>query len=79
MALLSKTMSPRLAKGTYNCGLLSTEAGTLARAVADVMITVVGGFGQMHLLNFTMLPVLLVAGGSTLVTLAKYKSLKTAL
>lgn len=79
MALLSKTMSPRLSKGTYNCGLLSTEAGTLARAISDIMITAMGGFGQRYLLNLTMLPALVVAGGTTVVTVLKYRSLKTAL
>ncbi|GAQ85466.1 major facilitator superfamily protein [Klebsormidium nitens] len=79
MALLSKTMSPRLSKGTYNCGLLSTEAGTLARAISDIMITAMGGFGQKYILNLTMLPTLVVASGTTIVTFLKYRSLKTAL
>ncbi|KAI5647311.1 hypothetical protein M9H77_33316 [Catharanthus roseus] len=35
LSLLSRVMSSRLSKGTYNGGLLSTEAGTLARVIAD--------------------------------------------
>ncbi|KAJ1428034.1 major facilitator superfamily domain-containing protein [Ochromonadaceae sp. CCMP2298] len=43
MALLAKLISPELAKGTFNSGLLATEAGTLGRVVGDVLITVFGG------------------------------------
>jgi hypothetical protein len=45
MALLAKLISPELAKGTFNSGLLATEAGTLGRVVGDVFITV---FGATH-------------------------------
>jgi hypothetical protein len=39
MSLLSKLVSPKLAKGTFNSALLATEAGTLGRVIGDVMIT----------------------------------------
>jgi hypothetical protein len=39
MSLLSKLVSPELARGTWNSGLLATEAGTFGRVVGDVMIT----------------------------------------
>ncbi|KAM3698585.1 hypothetical protein ACB098_06G199600 [Castanea mollissima] len=42
LSLLSRCMSSRLSRGTYNGGLLSTEAGTLARVVADGTITLSG-------------------------------------
>ncbi|KAG4952446.1 hypothetical protein JHK85_046313 [Glycine max] len=42
LSLLSRVMSSRLSRGTYNGGLLSTEAGTLARVVADATITLAG-------------------------------------
>ncbi|KAL9176079.1 hypothetical protein ABFS82_02G155700 [Erythranthe guttata] len=42
LSLLSRVMSSRLSKGTYNGGLLSTEAGTMARVMADGTITVAG-------------------------------------
>jgi Na+/melibiose symporter-like transporter len=45
MSLLSKLISPELAKGTFNSGLLATEAGTLGRVMGDMMITI---FGSMH-------------------------------
>ena len=35
-------MSLRLSRGTYNGGLLSTEAGTLERVVVDGTITLAG-------------------------------------
>lgn len=42
MSLLSKLISPDLAKGTFNSGLLATEAGTLGRVFGDMAITVFG-------------------------------------
>ncbi len=42
MSLLSKLISPDLAKGTFNSGLLATEAGTLGRVLGDMAITVFG-------------------------------------
>ncbi|KAJ6388735.1 hypothetical protein OIU77_027154 [Salix suchowensis] len=47
LSLLSRVMSSRLSRGTYNGGLLSTEAGTLARVVADGTITLAGYLGEM--------------------------------
>ncbi len=42
MSLLSKLISPELAKGTFNSGLLATEAGTFGRVVGDMAITIFG-------------------------------------
>ncbi|PHU00932.1 SPX domain-containing membrane protein [Capsicum chinense] len=56
LSLLSRVMSSRLSRGTYNGGLLSTEAGTIARVIADVTITLAGYLGQSRLLNVTLLP-----------------------
>ncbi|KAH0884248.1 hypothetical protein HID58_060344 [Brassica napus] len=53
---ISNMFEDRLSKGTYNRGLLSTEAGTLARVVADATITLGGYLGRNHLLNATLLP-----------------------
>ena len=39
MSLLSKVVSPELARGTFNSGLLATEAGTLGRVFGDCMLT----------------------------------------
>ncbi|XP_042459578.1 SPX domain-containing membrane protein OsI_21475-like isoform X1 [Zingiber officinale] len=75
LALLSQVMSSRLARGTYNGGLLSTEAGTLARVLADGTITLAGYLGESWLLNVTLLPSLLICVGSIAATLLTYNSL----
>ncbi|KAG6526484.1 hypothetical protein ZIOFF_016469 [Zingiber officinale] len=75
LALLSQVMSSRLARGTYNGGLLSTEAGTLARVVADGTITLAGYLGESWLLNVTLLPSLLICVGSIAATLLTYNSM----
>lgn len=75
MSLLAKMMSPRLSKGLFNCGFLSTEAGTIARALADGLITLVGRGGMGNLLNFTMLPTLVIVLGTLIYTWFGYYSL----
>jgi hypothetical protein len=72
---LSQAMSSRLSRGTYNGGLLSTEAGTLARVVADGTITLAGFLGQGALLNATLLPSLLIYVASIAATMSTYTSL----
>jgi hypothetical protein len=42
MCLLARVVSPALASSTFNSSLLSTEAGTLGRAVGDLLIAAVG-------------------------------------
>ncbi|KAJ0264809.1 SPX domain-containing membrane protein [Hirschfeldia incana] len=64
LSLLSRVMSSRLSRGTYNGGLLSTEAGTIARVIADATITVAGFLGQSMLLNVTLLPSLIICVAS---------------
>ncbi|KAH7438174.1 hypothetical protein KP509_04G003900 [Ceratopteris richardii] len=68
-------MSERLARGTYNNGLLSTEAGTLARVVADGTITLAGYLGTGLLLNVTLTPTLLIGILSLIATFYSYNSL----
>ncbi|XP_068635084.1 SPX domain-containing membrane protein At4g22990-like [Aristolochia californica] len=75
LSLLSRVMSSRLARGTYNGGLLSTEAGTLARVVADGTITLAGYFGEKNLLNITLIPSLIICVGSIAATCFTYNSL----
>ncbi|KMT12168.1 hypothetical protein BVRB_5g101160 [Beta vulgaris subsp. vulgaris] len=75
LSLLSRVMSSRLSRGTYNGGLLSTEAGTLARVVADATITLIGLMGQSRLLNLTLLPSLFICIGSIAATCYTYNSL----
>jgi MFS family permease len=53
MSLLSKTIPVSWSKGIFNVGLLATEAGTLGRAIGDVLLTIFGSAGLEHLLNRT--------------------------
>jgi len=75
LSLLSRVMSSRLSRGTYNGGLLSTEAGTLARVAADMTITAAGNLGQSRLLNVTLLPSLVICVSSIVATFCTYNSL----
>lgn len=75
LSLLSRVMSSRLSRGTYNGGLLSTEAGTLARVVADAAITLVGLLGESHLLNITLIPSLVICIVSIIATCCTYNTL----
>ncbi|ONK73330.1 uncharacterized protein A4U43_C04F29820 [Asparagus officinalis] len=75
LSLLSRVMSSRLARGTFNGGLLSTEAGTLARVIADGTITLAGYMGGDQLLNVTLLPALLICIASISATFFTYNSL----
>ncbi|KAL9231048.1 hypothetical protein vseg_006318 [Gypsophila vaccaria] len=75
LSLLSRVMSSRLSRGTYNGGLLSTEAGTLARVVADATITLIGLLGERSLLNLTLIPSFLICVGSIIATCCTYNTL----
>ncbi|XP_047337589.1 SPX domain-containing membrane protein At4g22990-like [Impatiens glandulifera] len=75
LSLLSRVMSSRLARGTYNGGLLSTEAGTIARVIADATITMAGYLGESRLLNVTLLPSLVICVASIVATCRTYNSL----
>ncbi|XP_020550310.1 SPX domain-containing membrane protein At4g22990 isoform X2 [Sesamum indicum] len=75
LSLLSRVMSSRLSRGTYNGGLLSTEAGTLARVIADATITLAGYLGQSRLLNITLIPSLVICIASIVATCCTYNSL----
>ncbi|WCJ26151.1 SPX domain-containing membrane protein At4g22990 [Euphorbia peplus] len=75
LSLLSRVMSSRLSRGTYNGGLLSTEAGTIARVIADGTITLAGYLGNSMLLNVTLLPSLLICIASIVATCFTYNSL----
>lgn len=73
--LCVQVMSPRLSRGVFNCGLLSTEAGTLARTLADGLITLAGRGGVDHLLNLSMLPTLALMAATTAYTAVGYYAL----
>ncbi|KAL3144746.1 hypothetical protein ABBQ38_001867 [Trebouxia sp. C0009 RCD-2024] len=44
MSLMSKIMHPSLARGTWNAGLMSTEAGTLGRLTGNLCLSIVSRF-----------------------------------
>ncbi|KAM5572628.1 SPX domain-containing membrane protein [Rosa sericea] len=75
LSLLSRVMSSRLSRGTYNGGLLSTEAGTIARVIADATITLAGYLGDSKLLNVTLIPSLVICVTSIVATCYTYNSL----
>ncbi|KAJ9680804.1 hypothetical protein PVL29_019962 [Vitis rotundifolia] len=75
LSLLSRVMSSRLSRGTYNGGLLSTEAGTLARVVADGTITLAGYLGEGMVLNVTLLTSLFICVSSIIATCFTYNTL----
>ncbi|GJN02004.1 hypothetical protein PR202_ga19314 [Eleusine coracana subsp. coracana] len=75
LSLLSRVMSSRLSRGTYNGGLLSTEAGTLARVIADATITAAGYLGTDLLINVTLLPPLVISIVSIVATFYTYNTL----
>ena len=51
MSLLSKTIPKSWARGTFNSGFLATEAGTLARSMGDVLISLAAVKGVAGMLN----------------------------
>jgi hypothetical protein len=58
MSLLSKTIPKSWAKGTFNAGFLATEAGTLARSIGDILISIAamkGVSGMLDRIFFEML------------------------
>lgn len=77
MSLLSKTIPKSFAKGTFNSGLLATEAGTLGRALGDIAIALIGIPGMQYVLNYTFFPLFVISVGTTLYTVYHYKSLVT--
>lgn len=59
MGLLSKTIPRSWAKGIFNTGFLATEAGTAARSVGDVWITLATqSAGVSGMMNAIFLPML---------------------
>jgi len=67
MSRLSKLVSPELAKGTFNSGLLATEAGTFGRVIGDLAITVTAVSidstdniaSSVKLINYLFIPIAL--------------------
>lgn len=77
MSMLSKTIPKSFAKGTFNSGLLATEAGTLGRAIGDITITLVGLPGVQYVLNWTFAPLIAISLATILYTRRVYDKLAT--
>ena len=76
MALLSKTIPKSFAKGIFNTGFLATEAGTLARSVGDVLITLAHEVsGVSGMLDATFLPLLVLSLVSVILTRHNYNEM----
>jgi MFS family permease len=76
MSLLSKTIPPSWSKGIFNVGLLATEAGTLGRAIGDVLLTIFGSAGLEHLLNRTFGSLAVLSFGTLVISLRFYDFLE---
>jgi predicted MFS family arabinose efflux permease len=77
MSLLSKLISPELAKGTFNSGLLATEAGTFGRVMGDMAITMFGNVGEpTSLVNQLYFPLAAMVVVSIVLSLYHYKKLE---
>ena len=76
MALLSKSIPKSFAKGTFNAGFLATEAGTLARSIGDVLITLAHHTsGISGMLDATFVPMLGLVVVSVLLTRRYYNQM----
>jgi MFS family permease len=76
MSILSKTIPQNWAKGTFNSGLLATEAGTLGRVVGDVIISAAGLAGIERILDLTFVPMTAIVFVTLLVTWRMYGHLE---
>lgn len=76
MSILSKTIPQNWAKGTFNSGLLATEAGTLGRVVGDVVISAAGLAGIERILDLTFVPMTVIVFVTLLVTWRMYAHLE---
>lgn len=74
MSLLSRIISPELAQGTMNSGLLATVFGTFGRVVGDFLISFVGYTGSLTLFVNSMFgPALGLLALTLAITLYLYK------
>ena len=76
MSILSKTIPPKWAKGTFNSGLLATEAGTFGRVLGDLIISIAGLAGIDRILDLTFVPMTVIMAGTLLITLNSYAHLE---
>ncbi|RHY62407.1 hypothetical protein DYB38_004413 [Aphanomyces astaci] len=75
MSLLSKTIPKAFARGTFNSGLLATEAGTLGRTLGNGAVTLAGIHGIEFLLNDTFIPMAAITLATIAYTIRVYPHL----
>ena len=46
-AVCSQVLHPSFAEGTFNAGLMSTEAGTLGRFTGNLLLSVAGNYAGL--------------------------------
>uniref|UniRef100_A0A7S2UW59 SPX domain-containing protein n=1 Tax=Fibrocapsa japonica TaxID=94617 RepID=A0A7S2UW59_9STRA len=75
MSELSKIISPEMARGAFNSGLLATESGTFGRAVGDFLLSAVAVLTDLEPCAVVFLPSLILFGAVVYGTWAIYDRL----
>eukprot|EP01135_Chromosphaera_perkinsii_P002596 Nk52_evm112s224 gene=Nk52_evmTU112s224 len=75
MSLISKVIPPALATGFWNAGFLTTEAGTLGRALGDFLVAFAGSGGKSHVQNNTCVPMAIVMFIAIIICITNYNKL----
>ena len=74
-SMMSKVVPSKMAKGTFNAGLLETLVGTGGRAMGDLFVTVMGLISIRNLLNLLILPGMGLVASSIIMILWNYELL----
>ena len=75
-SMMSKVVPSKMAKGTFNAGLLETLVGTGGRAFGDLFVTMMGLISIRNLLNLLILPGMGLVASSIIMILWNYKLLE---
>jgi len=74
-SMMSKVVPSKMAKGTFNAGLLETLVGTGGRAIGDLFVTAMGLLSIRNLLNLLILPGMGLVASSIIMILWNYELL----
>jgi MFS family permease len=74
-SLTSKVLPPRINRGTFNSGLLSTTAGSVGRAMADIVVGLASNLDEDEVENTLFIPLSIVCGLSLVFSLSNYHRL----
>ena len=78
MALLSKLYTPELARGTFNSGLLATEASNIGRIISDFSISLIALHNSGNaIINCIFVPMILLLITSSLSVLKYWAKFST--